>query len=96
MLLDARGGGARIARLFALALGLILLYVGQRASRSRSAARRLTVTRTIDRREVQEGRPITLRFEVGGLRGLPVRVEALGAGGAWHALEDGTGERPRT
>ena len=38
------------------------------------AARRLTVTRTIDRNEVQEGRPITLRFAVGGLRGLPVQV----------------------
>jgi uncharacterized protein (DUF58 family) len=77
--------------LFALALGLLALYVGSAVALA-LAARRLTVTRTIDRGEVQEGQPITLHFDVGGLRGLPVRLEVLGADGGWHVIEGGTGQ----
>jgi uncharacterized protein (DUF58 family) len=71
--------------LFALALGLTAVYAGSLFALG-LAARRLVVTRTIDRREVQEGQPITLHFEVHGLRGLPVSAEVLGADGAWHPL----------
>ena len=52
------------------------------------------MVRTIDRGDVQEGRPVTVHFEIGGLRALPVRVEVLGRGGEWHALEGGTGSVP--
>jgi uncharacterized protein (DUF58 family) len=76
--------------LFGLGLALIALYVGIAVSLS-LAAQRVTVVRTIERGDVQEGRPVTMHFEVGGLRALPVRVEVLGPGGAWHALDGGVG-----
>ncbi|WP_028063011.1 DUF58 domain-containing protein [Solirubrobacter soli] len=76
--------------LFGLALALIVLYVGIAVSLS-LAARRVTLVRTIERGDVQEGLPVTVRFEVGGLRALPVRVEVLGPGGRWHPLEGGVG-----
>jgi uncharacterized protein (DUF58 family) len=79
--------------LFGLALGLITLYVGIAIALAQ-AERRLTVVRTIERGDVQEGRPVTVHFEVGGLRALPVRVEVLGAGGEWHALDGGAGSVP--
>lgn len=79
--------------LFGLALALITLYVGIAVALAR-AERQLTVVRTIDRGDVQEGRPVTVRFEIGGLRALPVRVEVLGPGGEWHALEGGSGSVP--
>jgi uncharacterized protein (DUF58 family) len=72
---------------FALAIGVMVLYAGS-ASVLALAARRLRVERTLDRTEVQEGRPIVVRFAIDGLRGLPVTVEALGAGG-WQELGDG-------
>jgi uncharacterized protein (DUF58 family) len=73
---------------FAFAVGLLALY-GAVAVVLAVAAHRLVVARTIDRTEVQEGHPILLHFQISGLRGLPVRVEALGADGAWHALDGG-------
>jgi uncharacterized protein (DUF58 family) len=76
--------------LFALALGLTALYFGC-VGALWLAARRLVVTRAIDRTELQEGAPITLQFTVAGLRGLPVRVEVLGERGAWEDLADGEG-----
>jgi uncharacterized protein (DUF58 family) len=79
--------------LFGIALALIALYVGIVVA-LRLAERRLTVARTIDRGDVEEGRPVTVHFEVGGLRALPVRVEVLGPGGRWHALEHGAGSVP--
>ena len=76
--------------LFGVGLGLMTLYVGTAVALSQ-AARRITVTRTLDRGDVQEGEPVTLHFEVGGLRRLPVQVEVLGPDGAWLELEDGAG-----
>jgi uncharacterized protein (DUF58 family) len=76
--------------LFALALGLTAVYAGSLLALG-LAARRLVVTRTVDRREIQEGQPITLRFEIGGLRGVPVSVEVLGADGVWQPLPSGGG-----
>jgi uncharacterized protein (DUF58 family) len=73
--------------LFALALGLVVLYLGCLLALE-LAARRLRVVRTLDRQEVMEGRPITARFAVAGLRGLPVGVQALGPGGHWVELRD--------
>lgn len=76
--------------LFTFALGVVLVYAAC-ALVLAVAVRRLDVTRSIDRHEVMEGRPIALRFAVRGLRGLPVEVQALGADGRWgnvdHAVE---------
>jgi len=46
------------------------------------------VTRTLDRHEVLEGRPIAMHFSVRGLRGLPVQLQALDADGRWRTLDD--------
>jgi len=81
--------------LFAFALGALLLYAGCLLALA-IAARRLQVTRTIDRHEVLEGRPIAMTFTVRGLRGLPVQVQALGANGQWRNLERTRPGRPRT
>jgi uncharacterized protein (DUF58 family) len=77
--------------LFGLGLALIVLYVGIAVTLAQ-AERRLTVVRTLDRGDVQEGRPVTVHFELGGIRALPVRVEVLGPGGVWHALDGGSGD----
>lgn len=76
--------------LFSVALGMVLVCAGS-AVLVRLGSRRLRVVRTVDRREVLEGRGITVRFAVSGLRGLPVHVEVLGADGGWWALEPGGG-----
>jgi uncharacterized protein (DUF58 family) len=72
--------------LFAGAVGSILLYVGCGLVLD-LAARRMRITRTIDRNEILEGRPIMQRFAVQGLRWLPVQVQALGADG-WRDLSE--------
>lgn len=71
--------------LFSVALGIVVLSVGS-AVVVRLGARRLQVVRTVDRHEVLEGRGITVRFAIRGLRGLPVHVELRGADGGWWAL----------
>jgi uncharacterized protein (DUF58 family) len=71
--------------LFAFALGLLALVDGCLAA-TMVGARRLVVERTVDRVEVVEGQPITLRFRVRGAKALPVHVEALDADGAWQRL----------
>jgi uncharacterized protein (DUF58 family) len=79
--------------LFGIGLALIALYVGI-AVALRLAERRLTVLRTIERGDVEEGRPVAVHFEIGGLRALPVRVEVLGVSGEWHALDGASGSVP--
>jgi uncharacterized protein (DUF58 family) len=76
--------------LFAVAVGLMLLiaFAGLMGA---LAARRLTVSRTVVEREVQEDDPVRLRFELHGIRGLPVRVEAEDESGAWVDLAVGAG-----
>jgi uncharacterized protein (DUF58 family) len=76
--------------LFAAAVGLMLLvaFAGLTAA---LAARRLTVSRTVIEREVQEDDPVRLRFDVHGIEWLPVRVEAEDQAGAWVDVSpDGT------
>jgi uncharacterized protein (DUF58 family) len=70
---------------FALALGLVTLYAGSGLALA-LGARRVTVERTLDRTETQEGQPLTLRFAVAGLRGLPLRLEARHADATWQPL----------
>jgi uncharacterized protein (DUF58 family) len=72
--------------LFAFALGLLVLVAGALATTA-VGARRLVIERTVDQAEVVEGRPITLRFRVRGLRGLPVHAEVREADGTWQRLE---------
>jgi uncharacterized protein (DUF58 family) len=71
--------------LFALAVGLMLLIACAGVIAALSA-RRLTVSRTVIEREVQEGDPVRLRFDVKGIKWLPVRVEAEDPSGAWVDL----------
>jgi uncharacterized protein (DUF58 family) len=78
--------------LFAFALGLLALVAGCLAATS-LAARRIAVTRTVDQAEVLEGRPLTLRFKLRGLRGLPVHAEVRGEDGAWQRLEGSSSRR---
>jgi uncharacterized protein (DUF58 family) len=71
--------------LFAVAVELMLLiaWAGLTAG---LAARRLVVSRTVIAREVQEDDPVRLRFDVQGIKWLPVRVEAEDQSGAWVDL----------
>jgi uncharacterized protein (DUF58 family) len=71
--------------LFAVAVGLMLsiAFAGLTAA---LAARRLTVSRTVIEREVQEDYPVRLRFDVEGVKWLPVRIEAEDQSGAWVDL----------
>ncbi|MBS1888588.1 MAG: DUF58 domain-containing protein [Actinobacteria bacterium] len=78
--------------LFAFALGLLLVTGGCRAAAG-LGARRLAIERTVDGTEVLEGRPITFRFAVDGLRGLPVHAEVRDEDGAWRRLEGGASRR---
>ena len=71
--------------LFAFALGLQVLVWGCLAATA-IGARRVVVERTVDQTEVVEGRPLTLRFRLHGLRGLPVTPRSgarTGAGSGW-------------
>jgi uncharacterized protein (DUF58 family) len=84
--------------LFAFALGL-LVVVACCLLVTAFGARRATITRTVDQTETIEGRPLTLRFDVRGLTGLPAHAEVRGEDGRWHRLERGapvrlTIERP--
>lgn len=80
-------GGAALGSvaLFSVGVGIVALYAGALGA-VRIAARRVDVERTLDRTEVVEGRPVTLRFGVSGMRALPVHVEVRGADGGWWAL----------
>jgi uncharacterized protein (DUF58 family) len=74
--------------LFALAVGLMLL-VACAGLTGALAALRLAVSRTVIAREVQEDDPVRLRFDVHGIKWLPVRVEAEVESGAWVDLAPG-------
>jgi uncharacterized protein (DUF58 family) len=78
--------------LFAFALGLLVVVAGSLATVS-IAARRVAVTRAVDPAEVVEGRPVTLRFAVRGLRGLPVHAEVRDEDGAWRRLDGDASRR---
>jgi uncharacterized protein (DUF58 family) len=80
--------------LFAFALGLQVLVWGCLLATA-LGARRVTVVRTVDQTEVIEGRPLTLRFRLRGLGGVPVHAEVRGEDGTWERL-DGTSSRRLT
>jgi uncharacterized protein (DUF58 family) len=80
--------------LFAFALGVLVLVGGCLAATA-VGARRIVVEREIDRAEVVEGKPLTLRFRAQRLRGLPVHAEVRGESGAWERLEE-SAARPCT
>ncbi len=75
--------------LFAMAVGLVLLIACAGLSAA-LASRRLTVARMVIEREVQEDHPVRLRFDVHGIRWLPVRVEAEDPSGGWIELAPGS------
>lgn len=77
---------------FAFAFGLLVAVLGALAV-TMVGARRLVVERTIDQAEVLEGRPLSLRFRVAGLRRLPVHAEVLGDDGSWQRLEGSSSRR---
>ena len=78
--------------LFAFALGVLVLVAGCLIATA-VGARRIVVERTVDRTEVVEGRPITLRFRVHGPGLLPVHAEVRGEDGAWHRLGQDSSRR---
>ncbi|MGH2936635.1 MAG: DUF58 domain-containing protein [Solirubrobacterales bacterium] len=78
--------------LFAFALGLLIVVAGCLAVTA-IGGRRATIARTVDQTEVVEGRPLTLRFDVRGLRGLPAHVEVRGEDGKWRRLDRGSATR---
>jgi uncharacterized protein (DUF58 family) len=78
--------------LFAFALGLLVVVGGCLAAAS-VGARRIVVERTVDQAEVVEGRPLTLRFQLHGLGGLPVHAEVRGEDGTWQRLEGSSSRR---
>ncbi|HXF29987.1 MAG TPA: DUF58 domain-containing protein [Solirubrobacterales bacterium] len=78
--------------LFAFALGLLVLVLGCLMATAVGAGR-VVVERTVDRDEVVEGQPITLRFRVRAPRALPVHAEILDADGIWRRLERDSSRR---
>lgn len=78
--------------LFAFALGLLVVVAGALLA-TVVGARRVRITRTVGPTEVVEGLPLALRFDVRGLRGLPVHVEVRGADGTWERLEGSAAQR---
>ncbi|MDQ8046261.1 MAG: DUF58 domain-containing protein [Solirubrobacteraceae bacterium] len=75
--------------LFAIAIGLAVVYLGMYLAVER-AMQRLVVVRRIDRHEVVEGAAIQMQFDVAGIGGLPAGLERLCACGEWHPLDVGT------
>jgi uncharacterized protein (DUF58 family) len=78
--------------LFAFALGL-LVVVASCLLLTAIGARRARIIRTVDQSEVVEGRPLALRFDVRGLRGLPVHAEVRDEDGRWQRIERGSAQR---
>jgi uncharacterized protein (DUF58 family) len=69
-----------------VALTLLIACAGLTAA---LAARRLTVSRTVVEREVEEDDPVRLRFDVQGIKWLPVRVDTEDQSGGWVDLAPG-------
>jgi uncharacterized protein (DUF58 family) len=85
-LFAAAGRTASLA-LFALAVGIVAVVVGARVAVA-VAARRLAVARRVSAREAREDEAFEVRFDVHGLGGLPVSLEAQVGQGEWLALEE--------
>jgi uncharacterized protein (DUF58 family) len=74
--------------IFAIAVGLALIYLGAAWAVAR-AQERIGLTRQLLHHEVVEGRTAAIEFELGGLEGLPVSVEYACQCGEWHVLQSG-------
>lgn len=74
--------------IFALAIGLALIYLGAAWAVGR-AEEQIRVTRRLLHHEIIERRPTALEFELAGVEGLPVSVEYACQCGEWHALPAG-------
>jgi uncharacterized protein (DUF58 family) len=72
--------------LFAFALGLLVVVAGCLIVTT-VGRRRVRIERSVDQTEIVEGRPLTLRFRVRGLGGLPVHAEVRGEDGKWQRLD---------
>lgn len=83
--LAAAAAGVASLALFAVATGLALLTACGAVTVA-LAANRVTVTRSISAREVEEDAPIHLRFTVEGRTWLPFRLEIEDHAGGWTAL----------
>ena len=86
--LAVSAGAMPAPALMPVAVGLALVTVAAWAAVT-LAARRVTVTRTLAVREAREHEPIRVEFEVGGLRRLPVMLEARDGAGVWTPLGGG-------
>ncbi len=73
---------------FAIAIGLALIYVGAAWAVGR-AEEQIRVTRRLLHHEIIERRPTSLEFELAGVDGLPVSVEYACQCGEWHPLPAG-------
>jgi uncharacterized protein (DUF58 family) len=78
--------------LFAFALGLLVVVAGALLA-TWIGGRRVVITRTVEASEVVEGQPLSLRFDLRGLAGLPVHVEVRGEDGKWQRIEAGSTRR---
>lgn len=74
--------------IFAIAIGLALIYLGAAWAVGR-AEERIRATRRLLHHEIIEMRPMTLEFELSGVEGLPVSVEYECQCGEWHPLPTG-------
>ena len=89
--LAAAAGGLRSTALMAPAVGLAVVAVAAWATVG-FAARRLSISRHVLTEEALEDGPIAVRFEVGGLGRLPIRLEAQVDGAVWVPLGVAGGE----
>jgi uncharacterized protein (DUF58 family) len=89
--LAAAAGGLRSTALMAPAVGLAIVAVAAWTSVT-LAAWRLSISRHVLTQEAVEDGPVALRFEVGGLGRLPVRLEAQVDGATWVPLGPCGGE----
>lgn len=74
--------------IFAIAIGLALIYAGCYWATG-AAERRLVIERVLVHHEIVEGTPAEIEFVVSGVEGLPVRVEIACHCGEWHQLPPG-------
>ncbi|MBO9534962.1 MAG: DUF58 domain-containing protein [Solirubrobacteraceae bacterium] len=74
--------------IFAIAVGLALIYIGAAWAVSR-AEEQVRIARQLLHHEIVEGRRAELQFETTGVEGLPVTIEYACQCGEWHTLPAG-------
>ncbi len=73
---------------FAVAIGLILIYAGAHWA-TNAAATRAVLERRVLHHEVIEGGTVAIELHLAGTEGLPVTVEYLDQDGQWVELQPG-------